>query len=164
MKSVILPVLLQIIGMGVIIAEIFIPSMGLLSLMALGLFSYSLYIVFTSISVTAGFIFAGADIVLIPLLIIAGIKMLAKSPVSLKKELSKEDGVVSQASEMQACLGMKGVAVTDLRPAGMAQINSRRMDVVTDAEYINAGTPVIVTKVTGNSIIVEQAGQQENKQ
>ena len=164
MESVVLPVLLQVIGMGVIMAEIFIPSMGLLTLMALGLFAYSLYIVFGNISVTAGFIFAGADMVFVPLLIIAGIKMLAKSPLSLKKELSKKDGVVSQDNEMQSCLNMKGIALTDLRPAGMAKINPRRLDVVTDAEYINAGTPVIVTKVTGNSIIVEQAGQQEETQ
>jgi membrane-bound serine protease (ClpP class) len=50
---------------------------------------------------------------------------------------------------------MKGIAVTDLRPAGMAQINSQRVDVVTDGEYIEADTPVIVTGVAGNRIVVE---------
>ncbi len=53
-------------------------------------------------------------------------------------------------------MNMEGVSVTDLRPAGMAEINSRRLDVVTDGEYIDVDTPIIVTQVTGNRIVVEK--------
>ncbi len=96
MKPYILPVFLQMIGILVIIAEIFIPSLGLLTAIALSLFFYSLYIVFTSISTTAGMVIAGLDVVLIPLVIIVGMKILAKSPLALHRELSKKNGVVSQ--------------------------------------------------------------------
>ncbi|NOX35465.1 MAG: serine protease [Deltaproteobacteria bacterium] len=156
MKPYILPILLQVIGILVIVAEIFIPSMGLLTIMALSVFFYSLYIVFTSISQTAGIIFTGLDIVLVPLLIVFGMKLLARSPLSLKRELSKQDGVFSQRQELEAYINMEGRSVTDLRPAGMARINSQRVDVVTDGEYIDAGTPVVVTGVAGNRIIVDK--------
>jgi membrane-bound ClpP family serine protease len=63
--------------------------------------------------------------------------------------------VVSQKEKLETYIDMKGTAVTDLRPAGMAQINSQRVDVVTDGEYIEADTPVIVTGVAGNRIVVE---------
>ena len=155
MKAYLIPVLLQVIGIMVIIAEIFIPSLGVLAVIALALLSYSIYIVFTSISTTAGVIFTGLDIIIVPLIVVLGIKILAKSPLSLKRELSKQNGVVSQKEKLETYINMKGTAVTDLRPAGMAQINSQRVDVVTDGEYIEADTPVIVTGVAGNRIVVE---------
>ena len=155
MKAYLIPVLLQVIGIMVIIAEIFIPSLGVLAVIALALLSYSLYIVFTSISTTAGVIFTGLDIIIVPLIVVLGIKILAKSPLALKRELSKQNGVVSQKEKLETYINMKGTAVTDLRPAGMAQINSQRVDVVTDGEYIEADTPVIVTGVAGNRIVVE---------
>ncbi len=156
MKAYVLPLFLQAIGILVIIAEIFIPSLGLLTAIALGVFFYSLYLVFTTISSTAGMVFAGLDIVLVPLLIILGMKILARSPLSLKRELSKQDGVVSQKKELEDYINMKGRSVTDLRPAGTALIHSQRMDVVTDGEYIDADTPIVVTNVTGNRIVVEK--------
>ena len=156
MQAYILPVLLQIIGIMVVIAEIFIPSLGLLAVMALGIFLYSLYLVFTNISSTAGTVFAGLDLVLVPVLVVSGMKILAKSSLALRRELSKQDGVVSQRQGLEAYINMKGKSVTDLRPSGMAQINSQRLDVVTDGEYIDADTPIVVTGVKGNQIIVEK--------
>ncbi|MBW2654050.1 MAG: serine protease [Deltaproteobacteria bacterium] len=157
MQPYILPVFLQVLGILVIIVEIFIPSLGLLTAIALSIFFYSLYIVFTTISTTAGMVIAGLDIVLVPVLLIVGMKLLATSSLSLKRELSKQNGVVSQKEDPKAYINMKGRSVTDLRPAGMAEINSQRVDVVTDGEYIDADTPIIVTDVSGNRIIVEQA-------
>ncbi|MBU0464996.1 MAG: serine protease [Proteobacteria bacterium] len=155
-ETLYLPLFLQVIGILVIIVEIFIPSFGLLTVIALSVLFYSLYLVFTTISTTAGMIFTGLDIALLPVLIIFGMKILARSPLSLNRELSKQDGVVSQRQGLETYLHMKGKSVTDLRPAGMAQINSQRVDVVTDGEYIDADTPIAVTGVKGNQIIVEK--------
>ena len=156
MKTYILPVFLQIIGFFVIMAEIFIPSFGILTVLAICIFFYSLYTVFTSVSATAGIIFTGVDVVIIPVMIIIGIKILSESKLTLKLRLSKQDGVVSQEKGIETFINKEGKAVTDLRPAGIAMIDSKRLDVVTDAEYIDAGTPVIVTNVTGNRIVVEK--------
>jgi membrane-bound ClpP family serine protease len=156
MKTYILPVLLQVIGILVIIVEIFIPSLGVLTLIALAIMAYSIFIVFTSISTTAGVIFTGLDIIFVPAIIVLGIKIVARSPLALKRELSKKNGVVSQKEKLETYLNMKGEAVTDLRPAGMASIHSQRVDVVTDGEYIDSGTPVVVTGVAGNRIIVDR--------
>ncbi|MFH2093365.1 MAG: NfeD family protein [Pseudomonadota bacterium] len=164
MNTYILPILLQVIGMLVVIAEIFIPSLGLLTIIALSLFFYSVYIVAATISSTAGMVLVGLDLILVPILIVFGMKALARSPLALQRKLSKQDGVVSQKQGLETCLHMNGKAVTDLRPAGMAQINGQRLDVVTDGEYIDAGTPVVVTGVTGNRIIVEKIKQQEKVQ
>ena len=156
MKPYFLPVFLQVIGILVVFTEIFIPSFGLLAAIALALFSYSLYLVFTTLSSTAGLVFAGLDLLLVPVCIVFGMKILAKSPLALRQELSRKQGVVSQAKELETYLHLKGVSITDLRPAGMAEINTKRLDVVTDGEYIEANIPVVVTGVTGNRIIVQK--------
>ena len=133
--SLLFPIILQLIGVVVIIAEIILPSGGILSIAALGVFGYSLFIVFNEISITIGFSFVAADLILIPVLVIVGLKLLARSPVTLRKTLSRKEGVSSQSSELDSYIDMEGTAVTDLRPAGTAVINGKRVDVVTRGEY-----------------------------
>jgi membrane-bound serine protease (ClpP class) len=60
--------------------------------------------------------------------------------------------------------GKQGISVTDLRPAGIALIEGKRLDVVTDGDYINANTPILVTGVTGNQIIVEKQIIDQNQE
>jgi membrane-bound serine protease (ClpP class) len=43
-----------------------------------------------------------------------------------------------------------------LRPAGLADLGDQRVDVVSDGEYIEAGEPVVVTRVDGNRIVVRR--------
>ena len=123
--SLLLPIILQLVGVVVIIAEIILPSGGILSIVALGVFGYSLFIVFNEISMIIGFSFVAADLILIPVLVIVGLKLLARSPVTLRKTLSRKEGVSSQSSELESYVGRQGNAVTDLRPAGIAVINGK---------------------------------------
>ncbi len=53
-------------------------------------------------------------------------------------------------------LGKKGRASSALRPAGIAQIEGERVDVVSDGELIDAGQSVEVTRVDGNRIVVRR--------
>ena len=154
--SLLLPIILQLVGVVVIIAEVILPSFGILTVVALGVFGYSLFVVFSEVSKTAGFALLAADLVLIPVLAIIGLKLLARSPVTLRKTLSREEGVSSQPPELDSYIDMQGTAVTDLRPAGKAIINGKRVDVVTRGEYLEKDAAIIVTEVTGNQIIVRK--------
>lgn len=156
MTSYILPVLLQVLGLVVIVVEIFVPSLGLLAAMAAGILFYSLYLVFTTISFTMGMVFLGVDILLIPVILVLGFKALGASSLSLHKKLSSKEGVSSQAPDLVSWKGKKGEAITDLRPAGTVMIDAKRLDAVTDGEYVDAGTPVVVTLVSGNRIVVDK--------
>ena len=151
-----LTVILQLIGVIVIIAEIILPSGGILSVLAAGIFAYSLYVVFHDVSVSAGFVFVTADVIMIPILVIVGLKLLAKSPVTLRTTLSSKEGGTSQPSELDKFLGMEGIAVTDLRPAGTAVINGKRVDVVSRGEYLDKDSRIVVSSVTGNQIVVRK--------
>ncbi len=151
-----LPIILQLVGVVVIISEIIIPSGGILSILAAGVFGYSLFIAFNDISTHTGIAFVIADVILIPILVVVGLKLLARSPVTLRQTLSREDGVSSQPSELDGYIHMEGIAITDLRPAGTALISDKRVDVVTRGEYLEKGVRILVTAVTGNQIIVRR--------
>ena len=51
--------------------------------------------------------------------------------------------------------GQIGTAVSYLRPAGIASIDGRRVDVLTEGEFIAQGTPIRVVRVEGARIFVE---------
>ena len=154
MNALTLAILLQLAGVVVIIAEIIIPSGGLISIIAIVLFGYSLFLVFHDISMATGIVFITADVILIPILILVGLRLLAKSPAMLKRELSREEGVTSQPATLTDFLGKEGTAASDLRPAGRAEVDRKRIDVVSRGEYIDKGTAIVVVAVTGNQIIV----------
>lgn len=155
-NALIWPVLLQLLGIGVIIAEFILPTAGLLAMTAVGLFGFSLYLVFAKISVAAGMTFVVADLLLIPVLVTIGIKILAASPVTLKTSLDSKDGTVSQPEEYSVLTGAAGEALSNLRPAGTAMLNGKRVDVVSRGEFIEKGTFVTVINVDGNRIVVKR--------
>jgi membrane-bound serine protease (ClpP class) len=156
MTSYLFPVLLQLLGLVVIVVEIFVPSLGILAVTAAGILFYSLYLVFTTISFSAGMVFLGVDILMIPVVLVLGFKALGASSLSLHKKLSSKEGVSSQAPDLVSWKGKKGEAITDLRPSGTVMIEKKRLDAVTDGEYVDAGTPVVVTLVSGNRIVVDK--------
>lgn len=154
MSAWLLPLTLQIMGVLTIAAEVFLPSMGLLSIIALGLIGYSLSLVFSAFSISVFYAVLGGDLILVPVVFILGFKVLAASPLSLKKKLSASQGVVSQSPDLKNYLDCTGQSITILRPSGIALINGVRLDVVTDGDFIEADTPLRVCKVTGNQVIV----------
>jgi membrane-bound ClpP family serine protease len=77
--------------------------------------------------------------------------MLAQPTASDTQSFAREQAA------LEKLLGQRGVAVTVLRPAGMAEIGGHRIDVSAEAGVIDPGTPVVVVKVTGLLVIVRRA-------
>lgn len=155
-KNILLPVALQLIGTIVVFVEVIVPSGGLLAILALSLFGYSIYFAIENISMAVGLGFVCADMVILPIVVVIGFKYLAKSSATLSKELSSESGVSSQSKELETLMGEEGVATSDLRPSGTALIDNKRVDVVSRGDYISKSSKIIVHKVTGNQIIVKK--------
>lgn len=54
-------------------------------------------------------------------------------------------------------IGQTGISQTILRPSGTAVFNDQPVDVVTEGDFIEPGTPISVVEVRGSTIVVEQA-------
>lgn len=65
-------------------------------------------------------------------------------------------GDMPDASRRESWLGLTGRASTPLRPAGIAEFDGERVDVVSEGEMIETGTPVVVCRVDGNRIVVRR--------
>lgn len=65
---------------------------------------------------------------------------------------SSEEGFRSGA--LSPDTGARGVAVTQLRPAGKARFGGKTVDVVSRGELVPAGTAVEVAEVSGNRVVV----------
>lgn len=67
--------------------------------------------------------------------------------------LRREDGYIANLPRPEL-EGMDGIALTDLRPAGTAQFGDERLDVVSEAGWISAGSIVRVQRSEGYRHVV----------
>ncbi len=74
--------------------------------------------------------------------------------INLEASNTKTEGYVSQAPELVDLVGKRGTAQTDLRPAGVAMIDGRRVDVVTEGMFIEKGTAIVVASADSNRVVV----------
>lgn len=66
----------------------------------------------------------------------------------------REMGYQSADEELQEFNGLQGLARTPLRPTGVAEIEGKRVEVVSLGGFIPAYTPIVVVKVEGRRVIV----------
>lgn len=72
----------------------------------------------------------------------------------LEAATTAEAGFVSVIEEGPVEVGQLGNAASDLRPAGIANLGDHRVDVVTEGDYVRAGSALKVVKVEGARIVV----------
>jgi membrane-bound ClpP family serine protease len=153
-----LAIVLLVLGLGLIVAEIFFPSLGLLSVLATVAIVGALVMAFREGN-SFGVKFLGVTLVLVPGAILLGFKLFPKSP--LGKHMVAQGlsfgSTAAQDPRDVALLGKEGVIEADCRPAGMARLDGRRVDVVTRGEWIEAGARVRVVEVLGNRVVVARA-------
>jgi len=77
--------------------------------------------------------------------------------IFLGESTSKESGFVS-ADLRTELVGMEGVAITDLRPSGTGLFGEERLDVVSDSEWIEHGTPIRIISSEGYRHLVRPIG------
>ncbi|MCW9065272.1 MAG: nodulation protein NfeD, partial [Ignavibacteriaceae bacterium] len=133
-------------GIILIIVSLFLSMLGADPFLDFNAVSFAI------IKLTVGFLAA-----LILIFIVA--RFLPKSNFFKKFILSDEekaDAGYTSRSNLSDLLGVEGVALTTLRPAGTADFSGRRVDVVADSEYIEHGKPIIVTAVEGMRVVVRE--------
>lgn len=78
-----------------------------------------------------------------------------RSPIILDEEQKKTEGYLS-SSDLNYLLGKKGMARTDLRPSGIAQIDGVDFDVISQGNYISRDMQIEIIKVEGSKLIVRK--------
>lgn len=76
------------------------------------------------------------------------------SRFNLKTMVGKESGYSSQDPAWEALVGKRGETQSDLHPSGIAKVEGMRLDVISEGAYIPKGSPIEVTQVNSNRIVV----------
>lgn len=165
--------LLVVSGLVFLGLEMFvIPGFGIVG--ALGIVAILAGLVFSMVGagVTTATVLLAAARVVFSLLValIASLLLLRFLPrlpfgrrLILATGLSTSEGYASAPESDSHWLGKRGRASSPLRPAGIAEIDGERVDVVSDGDLIDAGETVEVTRVDGNRVVVRRAAQHINK-
>ena len=152
-------IILFLVGITLLLVELTLPGFGFPGVG--GIISILASIFMASVSAAQAVISLTTSLVLTIILVVLLFKYAPRSKyfdrLILSTQLKTEEGYVG-ITDHSSLAGQEGVAVTPLRPAGTAEIDGKRMDVVTMGDYIKAGERIKVLKVEGNKIIVAKNG------
>jgi membrane-bound serine protease (ClpP class) len=159
---------LLLVGAGVILLaiELFVtPGFGVTGILGLVALLGGLGLSLVGAGATWEVIITAVGQVAVSLLLaiaasLAMLRLLPRLPFGrrlvLETELAAGEGFASAPEADRAWLGKRGTAVSTLRPAGIADIEGARVDVVSDGEFIDAGESITVVRVDGNRIVVRR--------
>jgi len=153
---------LFVVGVSLIVVEFILPGavcgiVGVVCLIAsavIGIKAYPGAAVFIIIGEVVG----GAGGVA------GGLLLLAKTGLGrglfLETTQPDDEGYSNQSSDL-SLVGAVGVVLTALRPAGTIEINGRRIDAVSDGNFVQEGAKVQILEVHGNRVVVELAPESD---
>jgi membrane-bound serine protease (ClpP class) len=152
-----------LLAAGVLLAflETFIPSGGVLAVLAAGSLLGAVVLGFMQSNDT-GCIVSIAVIVCVPIIVVVGLKLLPKTPFGRRMLLAGPEGDFAarggtgriSPEDYGDLTGKSGIVVASLRPAGIAEIDGKRRNVTADGRMIDPGCEIVVVRVEGNNIIV----------
>ena len=166
-------VLLFVAGIGLIGVEIFVwPGLGVLGFLGAICIIMSLVLAFQNFAIpnpkydwqltvlVHNLISVFGSLLTATLLFMVIVRFLPKTPFLKKLVLATQQshagGYVVVSAEQQGLVGKTGHSMSMLRPSGSAEIGGDTYPVITDGEFIEPGTPIVVAEVSGNRIVVRK--------
>jgi membrane-bound ClpP family serine protease len=152
-------------------AEFFLPTGGFLGVAAVAALIAAVVIGFNS-STAAGFTILGFALITTPLMILGLLQLWPHTPIG-RRMLNRRPGetadqppqkTTSGGVPLDQLIGKLGTAKTDLLPSGMIVVGSDRMDAVSIGMPIDAGTPIVVTRIEAGKVHVRPATDDDRDQ
>ncbi len=142
---------------ALIVAEVFVPSGGLISVFAIACLVGGIAIFF-NYSVVAGWIGVGIAIVMIPVVLVIAYRMFPKTrfdkSVTLNPPEREQGDAVPDTARLRELLGAVGVVLTPLRPVGMCDLSGHRVECVAENGYVDKGKTITVIDVESTQLTV----------
>lgn len=152
--------ILVVIGVVLVGIEMVAPGFGIFGILGIGLIIAGLFMASFSTTVMV-FSVAIALFLTIAAAIILFVFFGDKGPwkrLVLQAQTTSEEGYVTNETKVDL-IGQTGKALSVLRPAGVALINDKRLDVVSEGSYIEQGSMVKVVYTSGSRIVVRELEQ-----
>jgi membrane-bound serine protease (ClpP class) len=156
--------LLLAIGLTLLIAEVFIPSGGFISVAATLCFLGAIVCAWQAwwgTSQGTFWAFIGGMGLLLPATIAGAFYVWPNTPLGRRAILEAPQphevaSFVEQEERHRQLVGKTGETVTALNPSGIARIDGQRVHCQSEGMILDAGTPVRVISARANSVVVRK--------
>ena len=150
-------VFLFLASAALLVAEVFVPSGGLLSVCSFACLAGGI-VIFFNFSMVAGWIGVVVAILMIPTVLILAYRMFPKTrfgkAVTLTPPERERGDAIPDTEAIKELLGKSGLVLSDLRPVGMCDFDGRRVECVAETGYIEKDNKVTVIRVEGTQLTV----------
>ncbi|MFA6186389.1 MAG: NfeD family protein [Phycisphaerae bacterium] len=154
---IILAIFLFFLCAALLVAEVFVPSFGLIGICSLACLAGGLAIFF-KLNPAAGWCGVIVAVIMIPAVLVFAYKIFPKTnfgkEVSLDMPKKQKGEGISDIDEISGMLGYKGITTTVLRPVGMCDFAGKRLECVAENGYLDKGIAVEVIKINGTQLTV----------
>jgi len=142
-----------------IIAEVFVPSGGLISVCAFACLAFGIWI-FWLHSTVAFWIGVSVAVIMIPSVLVIAYRIFPKTRFGKSVTLTPPDrqrgDAIADTSELKELLGAVGLVLTPLRPVGACDFSGQRVECVAESGYIDKGEKVKVIRVQSTQVTVRE--------
>ncbi len=157
MPEWLLVLILIVIGFILLLIELLIiPGFGFTGIMGLLSLVVASYIAYTELNFLIGLITSLGSLIVI----ILSLKLFPKTGIWKKLRLeraeTKKDGFHASIKDSSALIGKEGISLSPLRPTGIATIDGKRIDVVTEGIFLPKDSNIKVINVEGNRVVVRE--------
>lgn len=144
---------------ALIVAEVFVPSGGLISIGALACIIGGIAIFFIH-STTAGWVGVIIAVVMIPTILIIAYRIFPRTrfgrSVTLTPPQREAGDAIADTENLKELLGAVGLVFTPLRPVGMCDFSGQRVECVAESGYVGKGKKVKVVRVQSTQLTVRE--------
>jgi len=148
-------VILLLVGLLLLVVEMFIPGFGVCGITGIVLLIVSA--VLAVLHVPYGLIFVGLEVAVIALIIYLTVVFMKRRQLHghlIMKDTLNEDA--PSAFDLKGFVGREGVVKTVLKPSGEVDFNGVIMEALSEGQYLEKGAKVKVRDICDNKLIVRQ--------
>ncbi len=159
--EILIPIALIVLGLGFILFEVYlVPGFNVVGIIGLLVIIFGVGYGFSETGLVGGTLYLLGAIVSVVGTFFWLWKSGAWDRFILATNLRKDENLIARESEDRArYLGEAGRAITPLRPTGIVEIGGRRIEVMTEGEFIAAGSNVKVVAMDRRRYFVRLENQ-----
>ncbi len=153
---------LLVIGLLVMVLEVFIPSGGLLGFVSIAAIVAAVATAFAEQGVGAGLLVLAVTAVAVPATLAIAFHLFPATPLGRRilpapPEAAELVPAAAERLHARELIGRRGIVISELLPWGQAEIDGERLEAVSQSGPIAAGTTVDVVGTEGRALVVRQA-------
>ena len=162
MSPVVWVAALFLVGIGVIVLEVFVPSGGVLGFVSVAAIIAAIATAFLELGVGAGTAMIALSVVVVPVILGLAFRWFPETPLGRRVLPAPPEAadVVPDAPRRRRArdlVGQRGRTTSDLLPWGTVEVGSESLDGVSEGGPIDAGSEIIVMAAQGAAVVVRPA-------